>query len=44
MMSKSPVKGDKIKGSLAKASGKPAKNYPKVGAGKDLNWKKPNSK
>lgn len=27
---------------LAKASGEPAPRYPKIGAGKGLNWKKPN--
>lgn len=28
---------------LAKASGEPAKQYPKVAAGKPLGWKQPNA-
>lgn len=37
-------KSDKIKNKTAKAKGNAPKNYPKVGSGKPLNWKRPNSK
>jgi len=34
---------DGIKSRAAKASGNASKMYPKVGGGKNLNWKNPNA-